>query len=204
MQIEIRAEDMAIITGYVNVVERESRLLHDSRGSFFEVVKAGTFQRALEKASNVDLRFNHGRVIGGTAEGTLELREDNIGLYAKATIKDKDVIADARNGKLSGWSFGFHANTDSWETRSDGKNMRYLEDIDLSEVSILNVTPAYIATSVEMRDGEAHLNEFRQGDEQVEVIDTQSNNPPAPKDDEIRKCADMRRKFEFEYLIKKG
>ena len=61
MQIEIRAENMAIITGYVNVVERESRLLHDSRGAFIEVVKAGTFQKALEKASNVELRFNHSK-----------------------------------------------------------------------------------------------------------------------------------------------
>lgn len=206
MQIEIRAENMAIITGYVNVVERESRLLHDSRGAFIEVVKAGTFQKALEKASNVELRFNHSKLLGGTADGNLELREDSIGLYAKATITDQAVIADAKSGKLSGWSFGFHAITDSWETRSDGKNMRYLEDIDLSEVSILNVTPAYIATSVEMRDGEAHLNEFRQCDEKVDVIDDQKPaNPPAPnKDDELRTLADMRRKFEFECLVKKG
>ena len=41
MKIEIR-ENTATIEGYVNAVERESRVLHGADGDFIEVVKAAT------------------------------------------------------------------------------------------------------------------------------------------------------------------
>ena len=37
------------------------------------------FERALERAKNVDLMLNHERKIGSTTEGNLELFEDAIG-----------------------------------------------------------------------------------------------------------------------------
>ena len=52
MQIELR-ENKVIIDGYVNAVERESNLLRDAEGQFVEVVKAGTFGRALERAKAI-------------------------------------------------------------------------------------------------------------------------------------------------------
>ena len=151
MNIEIRAKDKAVISGYVNAVERESRVLHRVGGlPFREVVRQGTFAKALKNGNPVQLMLNHERVICDTDSG-LELREDNIGLFAKAVISDKEVISAAKNGKLTGWSFGFKCKKDSW---NDTGEIRTLEDIELDEVSILTKTPAYTATSIELRDGD--------------------------------------------------
>ena len=81
----------------------------------------------------------------------MELREDNIGLFAKAVISDKEVISASKNGKLTGWSFGFKCKKDTW---NDTGEIRTLEEIELDEVSILTKTPAYTATSIELRDGD--------------------------------------------------
>ena len=59
MKGEIRSDGTAQISGYVNVVDRESRVLHDVSGQFVEVIEAGTFRRALERAEKVGLMFNH-------------------------------------------------------------------------------------------------------------------------------------------------
>lgn len=151
MNIEIRAKDKAVISGYVNAVERESRVLHRVGGMpFREIVRQGTFAKALKNGNAVNLMLNHERVICDTNSG-LELREDNIGLFAKAVISDKEVISAAKNGKLTGWSFGFKCKKDSW---NDTGEIRTLEEIELDEVSILTKTPAYTATSIELRDGD--------------------------------------------------
>ena len=90
------------------------------------------------------------RKLASIEEGTLALKEDNIGLHAKAVISDQEVIEEARCGNLKGWSFGFRALNDSWQ--EDGSvAKRTLEEIDLMEVSLLTIEPAYIATSVQVR-----------------------------------------------------
>lgn len=197
MQIEIRSDDLAVISGYVNVVERESRVLRDALGQFVEIVRSGTFSQSMSRSPEVDLKFDHRRDIGSTKD-CLELREDAIGLYAKAEVTDQEVIAKARNGELRGWSFGFRAKSADWSERSDGMRVRTLTDIDLIEVSILDVTPAYIATSIEARDGDQHLKEYRYYNEDIELID---KSVPLEKEAEpAENTVDMgllKRKFEI-------
>ena len=79
MKIEIRSDNSAEISGYVNVVGRESRVLHDRDGAFIEIIKPKTFDRALAKNENVGLMFNHQRDV---QKDKLDLYEDNIGLFA--------------------------------------------------------------------------------------------------------------------------
>ena len=169
MKVEIRKDGTALITGYVNVVGRESRVLQDISGEFVEVIEPGTFARALSKVDSVGLMFNHMRDVD-TADNTFELTEDNIGLYAKAVIKDAEVIQRAKENKLTGWSFGFYENAEKWDNRADGMRRRTVTDLDLVEVSILDVTPAYIATSIEMRGEQATLKERRASGDDVEVL----------------------------------
>ena len=156
MKVEIRSATEAIVEGYVNAVERESRLIPSPFGSYTEKVEAGTLQKALNSGKAVELRFNHGRVLGNTTDGTLELREDSIGLYAKATI--------AQKGELRGWSFGFKDNKPKIQEAK-----RVLRDIELREVSILDKMPAYIATSIELRGEESDVLEERGAEDHVEV-----------------------------------
>ncbi|MEC3417002.1 HK97 family phage prohead protease, partial [Bacillus thuringiensis] len=106
MKIEVRGNQV-ILDGYVNVVDRESRMLPSPKGYFKEKIVPKTFEKALKKAKNVDLLFNHDktRKLGSTENGNLELYEDNIGLRAIATVTDEQVIQKAKNKELRGWSF---------------------------------------------------------------------------------------------------
>ncbi len=166
MNIDIRADSVRI-TGYVNAVERLSKpireTLHGKIMTFFERIKAGVFRKAL-KRNKVLVLLNHKaeRVLASTEDGSAILEEDNIGLKADITITDQEVVQKAREGKLSGWSFGFIANDD--EITEEGENqIRTVTDMDLIEVSILDDTksPAYYGTSIESREGGARMVEIR-------------------------------------------
>ena len=173
MKIEYRSANEIKISGYVNAVERDSRILPQSMckeapGPFVERIKAKTFEKYLSKNKPVGLKFNHEKMIGSTADGNLVLREDNIGLYAESVITDPEVIAESKNFK--GWSFAFSGATSTWTGPEDGIYRRSIEDFeDFSEVSILTLTPAYIGTSVEMRADTISETEKRGFADDIEV-----------------------------------
>ena len=185
MRVEIRS-DCVLLDGYVNAVGRDSRLIANSRGGFVEQVEPGAFTRALDRKHVVELKINHERVIGSTVTGELELREDNIGLRAKARITDADIIAKARQKKLRGWSFGFRRPVDKWEERTAEPPRRYLKDFELSEVTIVDESkiPAYPATSLEVRGGEELLTEYRASEDTPEYMEAEPEKTepePAPE-----------------------
>ena len=158
MKIIIR-NDSITIEGYVNAVERNSKPLMERGVKFIERIGAGAFKRALERAEDVRILLNHNwdRDLGGIKDGTLELEEDNIGLKARATITDPEVVEDGKNGNLVGWSFGFEDLPNGVEQLRDeesGLPLRKVKDLNLYEVSLLNrkKTPAYIGTLVNVRE----------------------------------------------------
>ena len=154
MRVQIR-NDAVVIDGYVNVVERDSKTLMSPIGRFVEKIKQGAFARSLKRRSVVDVLLNHetSRKLASTADGTAELREDAVGLFCRATITDPEVIQKARDGKLSGWSFGFVSLKDEVTDEGDEEH-RDVYDLDLREVSILDdrKNPAYPATYINTRD----------------------------------------------------
>ena len=166
---------------------RDSRPIPSPRGSFIEQVMPGTFEKALGRNSNVYMLFDHreDRLLCDQQTGGLSLREDNIGLYADAQFWDDEVAEKARAGQLTGWSFGFFVNGDHW---NDDNSRRYLDDIDLVEVSVLDCTPAYIATSVEARSEDAYF-EVRDFGE-IRVIEAE--DPAGDQDDPIEEPQDER------------
>ena len=174
MRVEIR-NDSVLIDGYVNAVGRDSKPIPYINGKFIEHIEPKAFDKALNKTDNVNLLLNHdeNRKLGSTKEGNLELFEDNIGLRAICTITDKDVIEKAKKGELKGWSFGFAVDKDRWEDTNKGYQRRYVEDLDLFEVSILDnrKNPAYAGTSIEMREDKEIISECRSCDIKAIVID---------------------------------
>lgn len=170
MRVEIR-NDSVLIDGYVNAVGRDSKPIPYINGKFIEQIEPKAFDKALSKADNVNLLLNHdeSRKLGSTEEGSLELFEDNIGLRAICTISDKEVMDKAKRGELRGWSFGFAVDKDRWEDTNKGYQRRYVEDLELFEVSILDnrKKPAYAGTSIEMRDDRQVLCECRICDTKV-------------------------------------
>lgn len=156
MRINIR-EDQVEIEGYVNSIERKSKPLMSRIGQFIERICKGAFKKAIERNDNVRILLNHNwcRDLGGTKDGNLELYEDNIGLHARATITDRDVIDKAREGSLIGWSFGFK-DREVENSVEQGIPIRDVRDLDLYEVSILDSTksPAYEGTLLSVRSEE--------------------------------------------------
>lgn len=161
MKVNVRADSVEI-EGYVNAIERNSKPLFSRVGQFIERICKGAFKKALRRNDDVKILLNHdwNRELGSTKKGNLELEEDNIGLRARATITDPEVIEKARNGDLVGWSFGF-TDRDVENTIERGMPTRAVKDLNLEEVSILDrtKTPAYDGTLIMARaeDGEIHF-----------------------------------------------
>ena len=160
MKINVR-EDHVEIEGYVNAIERNSKPLSSRLGHFVERICKGAFKRALKRNNDVHILLNHdwNRDLGSTKKGNLELEEDNIGLKARATITDPEVVQKARNGDLVGWSFGFQ-DRDVENTIERGMPYRAVKDLDLYEVSILDrrKSPAYDGTLITAR---SEINEMQ-------------------------------------------
>ncbi len=161
MEVLIRADSVEI-SGYVNVIERASKLLRSRSGKFIERIKKGAFKRAIERNDNIRALLNHdaSKDLGGTKDESLELREDNVGLHARLITRDAETIEKARARKLIGWSFGFYDIDGGVDEKiEDGVKHRDVKDLDLREVSVLDDTrnPAYEGNLIEVRDGNITL-----------------------------------------------
>ncbi len=182
MKVNIRA-DKVEIEGYVNAIERDSKPLWSRVGQFIERICKGAFKKALKRNDDVHILLNHdwSRDLGSTKAGNLELEEDNIGLKARATITDPEVVKKARAGELVGWSFGF-SDRDVVNSIRDGMPHRAVKDLDLAEVSILDKrkSPAYEGTLISARS-EDDIMHFRGEDfvDDVEVKEEQPEETPA-------------------------
>ena len=189
MLINIRA-DAIDIYGYVNAVERNSKPLWSRIGQFIERICKGAFSKALQRNDDVHILLNHdwNRDLGSTKTGNLQLTEDSIGLRARATITDEEVVRKARAGELVGWSFGFVDTPDGVEKGIDadtGLPLRKVHDLDLFEVSVLDRSkvPAYDGTLVMARSNDAINYTGEAFMDEVMIIEERTEEPKEePKD----------------------
>ena len=186
MKIRVKG-DVATIEGYVNVVERDSDVLCEKGKPFIERIRQGTFARALRRGRDVKVLFNHDntREVASSKAGSATLKEDAVGLWCRAKVSDPEVVGKAKEGKLSGWSFGFIPIRQKI-TEEDGIEHREVSDIDLHEVSILDDTkcPAYPANLIMTRDTEeGECLQIRSlEDTEVEVREDENATPAGDAD----------------------
>jgi hypothetical protein len=190
MKIEVRSDTEARITGYVNATEKKSRPVVTPHGKVVEIIEPRAFEQAIEAGyDSITLNVDHdkGSVYARTSDGTLSLKEDAIGLHADVLIRDPVLIGLAREGKIRGWSFGMYNVRDSLEQRGEGElPIRHISGLDLDHVSlIVNQTPVYSATSVEVRaEGGDLCTELRSGTETAVILETRAKEPePTPEFD---------------------
>lgn len=163
MRIEVRADGVQI-SGYVNVTGKQSRPVITPHGKVVEEIEPRAFERAIERAGNVTVTIDHDKthVYACTEKGNLTLYEDEIGLHADTLITDPDVVELAKKGKIKGWSFGMYNVVDEIEARADDLPIRKVKALDLDHITlVVNKTPAYSATSVEVRADEEVEMEIR-------------------------------------------
>lgn len=193
MKINVR-EDHVEIEGYVNAIERNSKPLMSRIGQFIERICKGAFKKAIKRNNDIHILLNHdwSRDLGSTKQGNLKLEEDNIGLKARATINDPEVVQKARNGDLVGWSFGFQ-DREVENSMYEGLPYRAVKDLDLFEVSILDrrKTPAYDGTLITARSennemqfrGEDFIDENISIEEEIKEVEEKREEEP-PKEAE--------------------
>lgn len=174
--IEFRIKDVNLdcegemkISGYINVTERQSETLYSKarRKWFKETMQKGVFERALQKnANNIPCLLEHNWEcrLANTSEGTLHLREDNIGLRFDALINDPDVYEQVRNKQINSCSFGFRIIDQEIRNINQRLEETYVKEIELLEVSLVR-NPAYVGSLVESRALESALAEDEETNE---------------------------------------
>ena len=201
MEVRVK-EDSVEIEGYVNAIERNSKPLWSRVGQFVERICKGAFKKALKRNEDVHILLNHdwNRDLGSTKKGNLELEEDNIGLKAKATITDPEVIEKARNNELVGWSFGFQ-DREVENTIERGMPYRAVKDLDLAEVSILDrrKTPAYDGTLIMARDEGAEMH-FR-GEDFIDEVSIKNEPVQENVQDEVREEPEVEEKPKQQEIV---
>lgn len=150
---EARAVEGRTVEGYASVFNSMSEDL----GGFREIILPGAFKNAL----NDDVRalYNHDSnyLLARTTSGTLELKEDDKGLYYRFEMPNtsygNDLLELYRRGDLTQSSFGFTVDKDSWRME-EGQHIRYIESVSsLFDVSAV-VYPAYVQASSGLRSAE--------------------------------------------------
>lgn len=145
----------------------------DPRGTSFELdsitqerISPGAFDAALRERHDVRLLLNHNPdfILARTASGTLTLTTDSRGLKYRATLDPANpsaasVLSALRRGDLSTSSFGFRVLRERYD-RGDGKRIRWLESVALSDVSICAYS-AYTSTPVSIARSAADLRRHR-------------------------------------------
>jgi len=132
---------------------------YEIRPGITESVAPGAFSAAL--SGDVRALTNHDTtlVLGRNRAGTLELREDSVGLWGRIRLNPQDgdamnLYARVQRGDVDQCSFGFDIGEETVEFREDGSaHWTILRVNPLYEVTVATF-PAYQETSVAARAAE--------------------------------------------------
>jgi HK97 family phage prohead protease len=152
---EVRAESAEGKTKIAGYAAKFNSLSEDL-GGFFEIIAPGCFARAI-KEDDVRAVWNHDSniVLGRNKSGTLTLVEDATGLHFECVPPDTDYVKDVcltpiSRGDVSQCSFRFRTLKDSWAVDGEGRTIRTLLEVSLSDVCPVTY-PAYRDTDVAVR-----------------------------------------------------
>lgn len=146
-EVEVRQRGSeTTIEGHAAVFDKLSQNL----GGFVERVISGAFTKTLQEA-DIRALFNHDEsfVLGRNRSGTLELSQDDSGLYYRIvppnTNYARDLITIIERGDVSQSSFAFMAIEEEWGLSEQDFPRRDLLQVHLVDVSPVTF-PAYLDT----------------------------------------------------------
>ena len=156
--------DVPHISGYFAVFNK----VYEVFKGCTESIAPGAFTDELH--SDVRALINHDTrlVIGRTIPGTLELREDEIGLWGDVAINPKDseamnCLARVERGDVSQCSIGFDIIDEGHEILENGTHHYTIRKVKLYEVSCCTF-PAYEDTAISARKADIAAIEKRRTD----------------------------------------
>ncbi|HJC21894.1 MAG TPA: HK97 family phage prohead protease [Candidatus Butyricicoccus avicola] len=151
-KFQTRAEgDDLYIEGYFSVFGGVYELWDGAS----ETIAPGAFSETLGGDIRALIDHESRLVLGRTTAGTLELREDDTGLWGRVKINSNDQDAmnlyeRVRRGDVDQCSFGFDILDEETEQRENGEVRWTIRKVKLYEVSVVTF-PAYQETSVTAR-----------------------------------------------------
>jgi Escherichia/Staphylococcus phage prohead protease len=165
-QVQVRADDSGTerFDGHAAVFDTRTAIGNPLKWGFYEEIARGAFTKTLQEG---DSRFliDHDSfyVVARVSAGTLNLREDSVGLHVDSALDTelsyvKDLKINLRNKNITGMSFGFYVVRDDWNTETietkDGMSVevevRIIQEVRLIEVSAVTF-PAYEETDAGLR-----------------------------------------------------
>lgn len=123
-----------------------------------ESIAPGAFSNTLSGDIRALVNHDSTLVLGRTSAHTLELREDEHGLWGRISINPKDTDAmnlyeRVKRGDVSQCSFGFEIVREDTEIGEDGNVHWTIQEVRLHEVSCCTF-PAYESTNISAREAQ--------------------------------------------------
>ena len=159
LPVEVRKDDDGVwVSGYAAVFGERTSI----GGYFDEVIERGAFKDAIGRDDVVFLVNHDGLPLARTRSGTLDLKEDERGLFMDTRLDPDDpdarsIIPKMNRGDLDKMSFAFRAETEEWDESGDVP-LRTIKRASLVDVSIVTF-PAYEGTEIGLRSLKAHRDE---------------------------------------------
>lgn len=142
------------IEGYFAVFNSNYQIFDD----LSESVAPGAFDDTLGDDIRALINHDSSLVLGRNTAHTLELRQDEHGLWGSITINPNDqdamnLYARVQRGDVDQCSFGFDILSEDYDVREDGSVHWTIKKVRLYEVSVCTF-PAYEETNVKARSAQ--------------------------------------------------
>jgi HK97 family phage prohead protease len=143
--------DTPHITGYFAVFNST----YEIGSGMTESIAPGAFQNTLSADIRALVNHDSTLVLGRTKAHTLELKEDERGLWGDITINPEDrdamnLYERVRRGDVDQCSFGFNIVREETEVKENGDIHWRIQEVELFEVSACTF-PAYEQTNISAR-----------------------------------------------------
>lgn len=169
-QFELREEDeKKKIVGYAALFNSPA----EETNGFIEKIAPGAFANAI-KRSDTRALINHNseKIIGRMKAGTLQLREDEKGLFYEVDPPDttyaNDLMESMRRGDIDQSSFGFVVDVEEWDESGDVPVRTIVEVKELFDVSPVTF-PWYENTESGLKSREKIFEEYKANSEENEI-----------------------------------
>jgi HK97 family phage prohead protease len=123
-------------------------------GGWNETIARGASKKSLSENADVRFLINHdGLPLARTASGTLNLEDDELGLFSEANLdmsnpKAQEVKSVLSRGDADQMSFAFRVVRQEW---NEDRTERTIKEVELLDVSLVTY-PANPSTQIGLRD----------------------------------------------------
>lgn len=164
-KLALRADQVGkqkYLVGHAAIFEVDSKPIYENGIGFIERLAKKCFSQALKTAPDVTFNVNHDdtQLLGRTANGSLELHEDNIGLAFRVRLPDTQLARDTwemvNEGLTVDCSFAFSMDpndegNETWSMRGN-KDIRTINRIGWLFDTCVTLHGAYGEPSVKARN----------------------------------------------------